>query len=132
MSTSSDDPTKPIRMKAGSYPGVEVGTSCTQSSFKVGKKAFLYIGTQGGRCKAMFKLKDCIPEARELAEQDPDCYQVGAMAWVTARFTAEKPMPGSVWVKWLDESYSLSLPATKKKTASAKTTTRKARPKKKK
>ncbi len=45
MTASEDDPTAAIREKASRYPGVAAGTSCTQSSFKLGKKAFLYLGT---------------------------------------------------------------------------------------
>lgn len=30
-------------------------------------------------------------------------------AWVTARFTDDKPMPKTLWEKWLDESYELSV-----------------------
>ncbi len=117
MPKNDKDPTEPIRLKASRYPQVDEGTACTQSSFKTGGKAFLYIGEQGGRYKAMFKLKDSIPEASKLAKKDPDDYQLGSTAWVTARFTAAKPMPKRLWEKWLDESYALSAPggAGKKK-----------------
>lgn len=103
------DPTEPIRKMASSFDGVEIGSSCTQTSFKVNKKAFLYIGMQGGRYKAMFKLQDSKEEASELAEKNPDYYEVGSTTYVTARFTAEKPMPTKLWKKWLEESYRLSV-----------------------
>ena len=119
MTTNQVDPTDPIRLKASQYPKVDEGTACTQSSFKAGKKAFLYIGEQGGRYKAMFKLQQSIPEAAELAEKEPDCYEVGSMGWVTARFSDDKPMPQQLWERWLDESYELSL-TTKAKRNSAK------------
>ena len=109
MAASDKDPTEPIRLEAGRYTGVDEGTACTQSSFKVGKKAFLYVGPQGGRYKAMFKLQQSMPEATRLAEQDPDRYEVGKFGWVTARFTAEQPMPKELWGRWLDESYQLGL-----------------------
>ena len=108
MAASKKDPTEPIRQKASRYPGVDKGTACTQSSFKAGKQAFLYIGMQGERHKAMFKLDASKAEAAKLAKKEPDCYQVGSTAWVTARFTAEAPMPKKLWEKWLDESYELS------------------------
>lgn len=125
---TTKDPTEPIRLKASQYPGVDEGTSCTQSSFKTGKKAFLYIGMQGGRYKAMFKLEKSMPAAEKLAEKDPDLFQVGSTSWVTARFTAEKPIPKKLWEKWLDESYALSSgssKATKKKAAKKKKTVKK-------
>ena len=102
------DPTEPIRLKASQYPNVDEGTSCTQSSFKTGGTAFLFIGEQGGRYKAMFKLKESKAEAAQLAEKRPDDFQVGSGIWVTARFSSEKPLPKMLWQKWLDESYALS------------------------
>ena len=108
MGKSAKDPTEPIRLVASCYPGVDRGTSCTQSSFKTGKKAFLYIGMQGGRYKAMFKLDASMSAAARLARDEPDDYQVGNTAWVTARFTAERPLPKRLWKAWLDESYALS------------------------
>lgn len=83
---------------------MDEGTSCTQSSFKTGAKAFLFIGEQGGRCKAMFKLRDPKPEALDLAKKQPKDFQVGSGVWVTARFSGEKPLPKKLWTKWLDES----------------------------
>ncbi len=122
---ATTDPTAPIRLKASRYPGVDEGTACTQSSFKSGKKAFLFIGMQGGRYKAMFKLQTSIPEATRLAKKDPDCYQVGTGGWVTARFTADSPIPKATWQKWLDESYALSTAGSSAKPAKKKTKTAK-------
>ena len=111
--SASKDPTEAMRLKASSYPGVDQGTSCTQSSFKAGGKAFLYVGMQGGRYKAMFKLQESAAEAAKLAKAEPDDYQVGSTAWVTARFSAEKPMPKALWTRWLDESFRLCGAKTK-------------------
>lgn len=97
-----------IKRKASQYPEVAEGTSCTQNSFKRGKKAFLFAGEQGGRYKVMLKLKDSIAEAEKLAAAEPDNYQVGKPPWVTARFSNEDPIPADIWQRWLDESYELS------------------------
>ena len=48
--------TEAIMQAASSYSDVVEGQSCSQTSFKRKNKAFLYIGEQGGRHKAMFKL----------------------------------------------------------------------------
>lgn len=101
------DPTEPIRQRASEYPNVDAGTSCTQSSFKTKKKAFLYIGEQGGRYKAMFKLGASQAEAAQLAQDRPKDFQIGTGAWVTARFSADDPLPEELWITWLDESYAL-------------------------
>ena len=107
---SNDDPTEAIRNRAAGYPVVAAGTSCNQSAFKVGKKAFLYIGPgkKGVGFKAMFKLDESMPEARKLASEHPKRFEVGSTAWVTTRFTVEEPLPETVWAPWLDESYALA------------------------
>ena len=115
------DATQAIRLKAGGYPDAEEGTSCTQTSYKTGKKAFLYIGQQGGRHKAMFRLEKSLPEATKLAKKEPGNYGAGSMGWVTVRFTDDEPMPKKLWEKWLGESYKLAAgsgtkPAKKKAT----------------
>ncbi|MCG8415636.1 MAG: MmcQ/YjbR family DNA-binding protein [Pseudomonadales bacterium] len=102
------DPTQAMRVRASEYADVDQGTSCTQSSFKTGGTAFLFVGEQGGRFKAMFKLKASRKEAEALAKKAPKDFQVGSGVWITARFSADKPMPQRLWKKWLDESYELS------------------------
>jgi hypothetical protein len=119
----SADPTEPIRLAASKYAGVDKGTSCTQSSFKAGGQAFLYCGPQGGRFKAMFKLGSSRAQAEQLARKQPERFDVGSTAWITARFTPDEPMPRKLWKAWLDESYALSTAGktgTKKKAATKK------------
>ena len=113
------DPTEAMRLKASGYSGVDEGTACTQASFKACKKSFLFVGPQGGRLKAMFKLDKLMPEAAKLAKKEPDRYEVGSTGWVTARFSVDEPMPRKVWAKWLDESLgdSYAIATTKKPTA---------------
>ena len=108
------DPTQIICDKALTYPNVETGMSCNQTFFKAksAKAKFLFIGpgAKGIGFKAMFKLDDSIPQAQELATKEPNRYQSPAKAgWVTVRFSAENPIPKTVWEKWLDESYKMSI-----------------------
>ncbi len=104
------DPTLPIREKAASYPEVAKGTSCNQSSFKAGSGTFLFIGPgrKGRGFKAMFKLRDSMPDAEARAESEPTRFEVGKTGWVTARFTADEPLARAVWEPWLDESYAIT------------------------
>lgn len=107
---SPRDPADAIRREGMKFPGVTTGTSCNQSAFKVGKGTFLFIGPgpKGQGFKAMFKLEASMPEAQELSEQDPKRFEVGSTGWVTARFTAEDPLPRQIWERWLSESYELT------------------------
>jgi hypothetical protein len=77
---SAADPTELIRAKAAAFPAVAVGTSCNQSSFKIGKRAFPYTGprAKGQGFKVMFKLDPSMSHARELAAAQPDRYGVGS------------------------------------------------------
>lgn len=114
--THTQDPTDAIRLQAVAFPGVARGTSCSQSSFKAGKGTFLFIGPgpKGQGFKAMFKLKESMPQALKLAAEDPKRFEVGSTGWVTTRFTAEKPLPKRIWGKWLSESYDVTCGAGQK------------------
>ena len=105
---TAKDPTKALKEAAATLPNMVEGTSCNQTSFKVGKKAFLYIGPgpKGIGYKAMFKLDESVEEAKELANSEPERFQVGVGNWVTARFSAEEPLPKKIWSRWLKESYA--------------------------
>ena len=107
---SASDPTFLIRKKAVAFPGVSTGSSCNKSSFKAGRGAFLYIGpgAKGQGFKAMFKLRRSMAHVRKLAAKTPERFGVGSTGWVTTRFTAEEPLPRSIWEAWLEESYELT------------------------
>ncbi|MCP3904865.1 MAG: hypothetical protein GY715_14660 [Planctomycetes bacterium] len=72
-----------------------------------------------------------MPEAAKLARAEPDRYETGSTGWVTARFTADEPMPKRLWEKWLDESYELSRGAGAGRKPAGKKTSKKNAPKKK-
>ena len=57
----------------------------------------------------MFKLKASMSQAEALAAEEPKRFEVGSTGWVTARFTAEEPLPKEIWEKWLDESYEVTV-----------------------
>jgi len=56
-------------------------------------------------------------QARKLASKEPDRFEVGSTGWVTTRFTSEKPLPKSIWEKWLQESYDTCCRSSKGKKA---------------
>ena len=112
----SATPIDAICQKALEYPDVMEGSSCNQMSYSIGKKKFLFIGpgAKGVGFKAMFKLEQSISQARDLAVENANRFEVGKTGWVTARFTEEDPLPAEIWEPWLDESYELSLPVKKR------------------
>ncbi|MBZ0267518.1 hypothetical protein K8I85_05140 [bacterium] len=111
-----EDPTEAIRRKAVTFPRVAKGTSCTQSAFKAGTGTFLFIGPgpKGQGFKAMFKRNTSMPQALKLAAENPERFEVGSTGWVTARFTAEEPLPKRIWEKWLAESHDVTCGAGRK------------------
>ena len=101
------DPTLAMKEAAAAFPNTVEGRSCSQSSYKAGKKAFLYVGPgpKGIGYKAMFKLEESMAEAEKLAQSAPGRFEIGVGNWVTARFSAEEPLPEKLWSRWLEESY---------------------------
>ncbi len=89
-------------------PDAVEAMSCNQTSYKVGKKAFLYVGPgkKGIGFKAMFKLEASLEEAASLASEAPERFGVGSGSWVTTRFSAQEPLPKKIWGRWLKESYA--------------------------
>lgn len=104
------DATLAIREAAAAFEEVVTGTSCNQSSFKTKKGSFLFIGpgARGVGYKAMFKLKDSMAMAKELAEANPKRFEVGKTGWATVRFTDDEPLEESIWKVWLKESYEIT------------------------
>ena len=103
---ASKDFLETLQATARRLNDVEEGASCSQASFKVAGKAFLYAGKQGGRCKAMFRLEDSLPEAADMAASAPEDVQIGKHGWVTLRCAADKPPSARLWKRWLTESYA--------------------------
>ena len=68
--SGAKDPTKALRKAAGALPDVGEAMSCNQTSYKAGKKAFLYVGpgTKGVGYKAMFKLEASLGGSGELGK----------------------------------------------------------------
>ena len=120
------DPTKALKKAAAALPNVVDGTSCNQTSYKAGRKAFLYVGPgpKGIGYKAMFKLEVSLEEAKDLAKSEPERFELGVGNWVTTRFSAEDPLPKKIWSRWLRESHAgaTQCQGVKKKSAHRKKT----------
>jgi hypothetical protein len=100
-----------LRSAALGYPEVQEGLACAGTSaekrtIKVKNKAFLFLGT----ADVMFKLRESLAEAAELAAKEPDRYKVGAHGWVTVTIGNGKSLSEKRVAKWIDESYRLLAP----------------------
>ena len=106
--TQQQDPTELIQQYAQSFADVVTGTSCSQTSFSVGKGKFLFLGPgpKGKGYKAMFKLSESLPQLQSMAETEPKRFEVGKTGWITVRFSDEDPISMDHWRKWLAESYA--------------------------
>ncbi len=104
---AAKDPVKALKDAAVALPNAVEGTSCNQTAYKAGKKAFLYVGPgpKGIGYKAMFKLEASLEEAKDLAKHEPARFEPGVGNWVTTRFSAEDPLPEKIWSRWLKESH---------------------------
>jgi hypothetical protein len=105
----SRTPMDVLKSIASRLPQVEKGVACEgtsleRSTFKVRKKAFLFLGSGD----AMVKLKESAAEARKV----PGC-KVGAKGWARVVWGPEAAPPVKLLEKWIEESYRLMAPAKK-------------------
>lgn len=109
--SSAEETFRQICEKAASLPDVTSGTSCSQTSFKTTKRAFLYIGPgpKGQGYKAMFTLSDSLQQAEKLVEVAPKLYQLGKGGRLSVRFFDDHPFDEEDWRRWLEESYRLAM-----------------------
>jgi YjbR protein len=97
-----------LRAAALRLPDVEEGIACKGTAiesrtFKVHKKAFLFVR----RAQVMLKLEASADEARRLASMD-ERFHVGTGGWVTVKPGAAKSAPRlSLLKRWVAESYRL-------------------------
>jgi hypothetical protein len=105
-----------VRKAAARLPEIEEGIACKGtalecSSFKVGKKTFLFLSAT----EAKVKLDQSVSEAIELASKEPGRYKIGANGWATLKFAGDAAPPLKLIERWMDESYRLMAGETAKK-----------------
>lgn len=94
-----------LRKRALRLPGVAEGSSCTNRAFRVGNKAFAYLGMKKAGCYLMVKLGDSLAEATRMQKAHPDRYQVGKHGWVTVRLPSGASWPKGLLEGWIEESH---------------------------
>ena len=103
---TADEAVLTLRSVALGHPGAEEGIACQgtaleSSAFRARKKTFLFMGKSDAR----LKLAASQPEAQKLAKTDPDHYRIGALGWVTVKYSQDAPLPVELLTRWIDESY---------------------------
>src|SRR5262249_9107802 len=82
------------------------GTSAESATVTIGGKAFLFVNSK----RLIVKLGESLPEAIELARQEPNHFKAGAGGWVTVLLGGNANLKLKQMEKWLAESYQISAP----------------------
>lgn len=101
-----------VRKHALSYPNTHEDFPWGHSAIKVGKKAFVFMGTDGGGFGLSVKLAQSHQAALTLPFAQPTGYGLGKSGWVSAEFGPEDEPPLGLLRQWVDESYRAVAPKT--------------------
>ncbi|HEY6147207.1 MAG TPA: MmcQ/YjbR family DNA-binding protein [Thermoanaerobaculia bacterium] len=96
---------KALRRIAMAYPEVREEFPWGERAFKVAKKVFVFLGSDGPDVSMSVKL----PESNEMALQfpfsEPTHYGLGKSGWVTVSFSPGDDVPMFLLESWIRESY---------------------------
>ena len=101
---------KELRRIAMTYPEVREEFPWGERAFKVAKKVFVFLGSDGKDVSMSVKL----PESNEMALQfpfaEPTHYGLGKSGWVTLSFGDGEDVPMFLLEGWIGESYRAVAP----------------------
>jgi predicted DNA-binding protein (MmcQ/YjbR family) len=101
---------KELRRIAMTYPEVREEFPWGERAFKVARKVFVFLGSDGTDVSMSVKL----PESNELALQfpfsEPTPYGLGKSGWVTVKFGPKDDVPMFLLEGWIGESYRAVAP----------------------
>lgn len=95
-----------LHATACALPGVDVGESCVNRAYRVGGKAFAYLGDKPDQLRLMVKLGPSLDEAAALAAARPTIFEVGKFGWVTVRLPHADPVAKGLLERWIAESHA--------------------------
>lgn len=99
-----------IRALALGYPEAVEEFPWGHSAIKVRGKAFLFMGSEGGRLGLSCKLPASHGAALLLPFASPTGYGLGKSGWVSAEFAPGVEPPLDLLAEWIDESYRAVAP----------------------
>jgi len=99
-----------IRKTAMAYPETREDFPWGHSAFKVGEKAFVFMG--GDKDEVSFSVK--LPHSRDIAVDlpftEPTGYGMGKHGWVTATIKKDTKVTLDLIKAWIDESFRAVAP----------------------
>lgn len=99
-----------IRKTAMAYPDTREDFPWGHSAFKVGEKAFVFMG--GDKDEVSFSVK--LPHSRDIAVDlpftEPTGYGMGKHGWVTATIKKDTKVTLDLIKAWIDESFRAVAP----------------------
>lgn len=101
---------KILRDFALSYPETTEDFPWGHQTFKVNKKAFVFMGLQEGVTSMSVKLPRSNKAALKLKNAEPTHYGLGKHGWVNLMFDSGDELPMEQLKKWIDESYRAVAP----------------------
>ena len=103
---------KNLRDFALLYPETTEDFPWGHRTFKVNKKAFVFMSTEEGVTSLSVKLPKSNKAALKLQNSDPTHYGLGKHGWVSLTFDSGDDLPMEQLKKWIDESFRAVAPKT--------------------
>ena len=102
---------KALMKFAAAKPGAWEDHPWGETTFKVGKKGFVFFGHRDYGYSLTCKLPDSSEAATTMFSwAEPTGYGLGNSGWVTARFETSQDVPVDLLREWIDESYTAVAP----------------------
>jgi len=106
------DDLESLRVRALDYPDAVEEFPWGERVIKVRGKIFVFLNRGDSGIAVTAKLRASHGEAMMMPFVKPTGYNLGRAGWVTARFEPGEPLPLSLLLAWVDESYRLVAPKT--------------------
>ena len=99
-----------IRKTAMAYPETREDFPWGHSAFKVGEKAFVFMGSDKDEVSFSVKLPHSRDIAVDLPFTEPTAYGMGKHGWVTATIKKDTKVTLDLIKAWIDESFRAVAP----------------------
>ncbi len=101
-----------LRDHSLAYPEAWEDHPWGEVAIKVRKKVFVFLWAHGAGFTISLKLPESAEEALLLPFTEPTGYGLGKSGWVTAKWEGAEPIPTSLVIPWIEESYRAVAPKT--------------------